>query len=64
MNLSVAWQSVALTLVVVFTFAYIFFGGASVHVWSNSVQASTMIVVGIFDQAASSSGGRCGKSGW
>lgn len=36
---------VALAIVVGFTFGYIFFGGASVHVWSNSVQALTMIVV-------------------
>ena len=35
----------ALAIVVGFTFTYIFFGGASVHVWSNSVQAVTMIVV-------------------
>ena len=38
---------IALTFVVGFTFAYIFFGGASVHVWSNSVQAITMVVVAV-----------------
>jgi SSS family solute:Na+ symporter/sodium/pantothenate symporter len=37
----------ALVIVVGFTFGYIFFGGASVHVWSNSVQAATMIVVAV-----------------
>ena len=37
----------ALTIVVLFTFAVIFVGGASVHVWSNSIQAVTMIVVAI-----------------
>jgi len=36
---------VALGFVVVFTFGYILLGGASVHVWSNTVQALTMIVV-------------------
>lgn len=35
----------ALAFVVVFTFGYILLGGASVHVWSNTVQAATMIVV-------------------
>lgn len=35
----------ALIMVVVFTFGYIFFGGASLHVWSNSVQAITMLAV-------------------
>lgn len=37
----------ALVLVVGFTFAYILFGGASVHVWSNTLQAATMIVVAV-----------------
>ena len=37
----------ALTIVVGFTFSYIVFGGASVHVWSNSVQALTMVVVAV-----------------
>ncbi len=35
----------ALFMVVVFTFGYILFGGASLHVWSNSVQALTMVAV-------------------
>ncbi|MEP0774406.1 MAG: sodium:solute symporter family protein [Acidobacteriota bacterium] len=35
----------ALIFVVLFTFGYILLGGASVHVWSNTVQALTMIVV-------------------
>lgn len=35
----------ALLFVVVFTFGYILLGGASVHVWSNTVQAVTMMVV-------------------
>jgi SSS family solute:Na+ symporter/sodium/pantothenate symporter len=38
---------IALLIVVAFTFAYILFGGASVHIWSNSVQAITMIVVAV-----------------
>jgi SSS family solute:Na+ symporter/sodium/pantothenate symporter len=38
---------VALTIVVGFTFSYIILGGASVHVWSNSLQAVTMIVVAV-----------------
>jgi len=37
----------ALVIVVAFTFGYIFFGGAAVHVWSNSVQAVTMLVVAV-----------------
>jgi SSS family solute:Na+ symporter/sodium/pantothenate symporter len=37
----------ALLIVISFTFAYILFGGASVHIWSNSVQAITMIVVAL-----------------
>lgn len=37
----------ALLLIVTFTFAYIVLGGAAVHVWSNSVQAVTMLVVAI-----------------
>jgi SSS family solute:Na+ symporter/sodium/pantothenate symporter len=37
----------ALFMVVVFTFGYILFGGASLHVWSNSVQAMTMLVVAV-----------------
>jgi SSS family solute:Na+ symporter/sodium/pantothenate symporter len=37
----------ALVMVVVFTFGYILFGGASLHVWSNSVQAVTMIIVAV-----------------
>jgi SSS family solute:Na+ symporter/sodium/pantothenate symporter len=39
------WQ--ALLMVVVFTFGYILFGGASLHVWSNSVQAITMLAVAV-----------------
>jgi SSS family solute:Na+ symporter/sodium/pantothenate symporter len=35
----------ALLMVVIFTFGYILFGGASLHVWSNSVQAVTMLAV-------------------
>jgi SSS family solute:Na+ symporter/sodium/pantothenate symporter len=35
----------ALAIVVGFTFAYIFFGGASIHILSNSVQAVIMVVV-------------------
>ena len=38
---------IALTIVVGFTFSYIILGGASVHVWSNSMQAVTMIVVAV-----------------
>jgi len=34
-------------MVVVFTFGYILFGGASLHVWSNSVQAMTMLAVAV-----------------
>jgi SSS family solute:Na+ symporter/sodium/pantothenate symporter len=37
----------ALLIVISFTFAYILYGGASVHIWSNSVQAITMIVVAL-----------------
>jgi len=37
----------ALLMVVVFTFGYILFGGASLHVWSNSVQAITMLIVAV-----------------
>ncbi len=37
----------ALLMVVVFTFGYILFGGASLHVWSNSVQAMTMLAVAV-----------------
>ncbi len=37
----------ALVMVVVFTFAYILLGGASLHVWSNSVQAVIMLVVAV-----------------
>ncbi len=35
----------ALIIVVGFTFAYILLGGAAMHVWSNSLQAVTMIAV-------------------
>ena len=35
----------ALLMVVIFTFGYILFGGASLHVWSNSLQAITMLAV-------------------
>jgi len=35
----------ALLMVVIFTFGYILFGGASLHIWSNSVQAMTMLAV-------------------
>jgi sodium/pantothenate symporter len=37
----------ALLMVVVFTFGYILLGGASLHVWSNSVQAFTMLAVAV-----------------
>ena len=37
----------ALLMVVVFTFGYILCGGASLHVWSNSVQALTMLAVAV-----------------
>lgn len=37
----------ALLMVVVFTFGYILFGGASLHIWSNSVQAMTMLAVAV-----------------
>jgi SSS family solute:Na+ symporter/sodium/pantothenate symporter len=37
----------ALLMVVIFTFGYILFGGASLHVWSNSVQAITMMIVAV-----------------
>lgn len=37
----------ALLMVVIFTFGYILFGGASLHVWSNSVQALTMLAVAL-----------------
>jgi len=37
----------ALAIVVGFTFAYIFFGGASIHILSNSVQAVIMVVVAV-----------------
>lgn len=37
----------ALLMVVIFTFGYILFGGASLHVWSNSVQAITMLAVAV-----------------
>ena len=37
----------ALLMVVVFTFGYILFGGASLHIWSNSVQAVTMLAVAV-----------------
>jgi SSS family solute:Na+ symporter/sodium/pantothenate symporter len=36
---------VALLMVVVFTFGYMLLGGATLHVWSNSVQALTMLAV-------------------
>jgi len=38
---------VALAVVIVFTFAYILLGGASVHVWSNSLQGIAMIGVAV-----------------
>ena len=37
----------ALLMVVIFTFGYILFGGASLHVWSNSLQAITMLAVAV-----------------
>ena len=37
----------ALLMVVIFTFGYMLFGGASLHVWSNSVQAITMLAVAV-----------------
>jgi len=37
----------ALAIVVGFTFAYIFFGGASIHILSNSLQAVIMVVVAL-----------------
>ncbi len=36
-----------LIAVVVFTFGYILLGGASVHVWSNTLQAGTMLAVAV-----------------
>lgn len=44
----------ALGFVVLFTFGYILLGGASVHVWSNTVQAITMIVVAVLLVASGS----------
>ncbi len=38
---------VALVLVVGFTFASILLGGASLHVWSNSLQAVAMLIVAV-----------------
>ena len=38
---------VALAIVVGFTFAYIIFGGASIHIWSNTMQAVIMVVVAV-----------------
>lgn len=38
---------VALAIVVGFTFAYIFFGGASIHIWTNTMQAAIMVVVAV-----------------
>jgi SSS family solute:Na+ symporter/sodium/pantothenate symporter len=38
---------VALVLVVAFTFAYIALGGAALHIWSNALQAMTMIAVAL-----------------
>lgn len=38
---------VALAIVVGFTFAYILFGGASIHIWSNTMQAVIMVVVAV-----------------
>jgi len=40
-------HQVALAIVVIFTFAYILLGGASVHIWSNSLQAITMVAVAV-----------------
>jgi sodium/pantothenate symporter len=37
----------ALLMVVIFTFGYILFGGAGLHVWSNSLQALTMLAVAV-----------------
>jgi sodium/pantothenate symporter len=37
----------ALLMVVIFTFGYMLFGGASLHIWSNSVQAATMLAVAV-----------------
>jgi len=37
----------ALLMVVIFTFGYILFGGASLHIWSNSLQAMTMLAVAV-----------------
>lgn len=38
---------VALTIVVAFSFATILVGGASAHIWSNGVQAVTMLAVAV-----------------
>jgi SSS family solute:Na+ symporter/sodium/pantothenate symporter len=38
---------VALAIVIGFTFAYILLGGASVHIWSNTMQATIMVVVAV-----------------
>jgi SSS family solute:Na+ symporter/sodium/pantothenate symporter len=45
----------ALLMVVIFTFGYILFGGASLHVWSNSVQAITMLAVAVILVASGAS---------
>jgi SSS family solute:Na+ symporter/sodium/pantothenate symporter len=44
----------ALLMVVIFTFGYILFGGASLHVWSNSLQALTMLAVAVILVASGS----------
>ncbi|MFA6541031.1 MAG: sodium:solute symporter [Bacteroidota bacterium] len=36
---------VSLLIVILFTFTYIIFGGASAHVWTNTIQAIIMIIV-------------------
>ncbi|MCU0234886.1 MAG: hypothetical protein MUE90_12750, partial [Thermoanaerobaculales bacterium] len=37
----------ALVMVVGFTFAYMLLGGASLHIWSNTLQAMTMLAVAV-----------------
>jgi SSS family solute:Na+ symporter/sodium/pantothenate symporter len=45
----------ALTVVIVFTFGYILFGGATAHVWTNTIQAIIMIVVALIMLASGAS---------
>jgi sodium/pantothenate symporter len=38
---------IALLFVIIFTFSYILLGGASAHVWTNTIQAILMIVIAL-----------------